>query len=449
MITTIQGLAQEFSARGSTLYGVGGMVRNPLLGLPVSDYDLCSDMLPEKVLSLAESLGIQAGGSGVAMGMVELHIGDTICQHTTFRTESYDAGCGHKPNNVAYIRSLSEDAKRRDFTVNTLYADILTGDIIDPLGGLADLKRRILRAVDPATMTRDGVRILRMVRFGAELGFDIDPATLEAAGQNIGLVRDISPRWVRYELNRILLSDTMYGNHGIVTALERLEQLGLLDILLPEVAEGRGVKQRADYHKYDVMNHLFHAAEEAPPELTLRLAGLLHDIGKPESLRTTGRMFKHDKIGAEKARSLLARLGYPAEITEQVCELIRHHMYDLRGQAKDTTLRVWMVLRGRALTRGLIALRRADVWGSGNETGPVATADRWEQVLEDMEKRGAPFSEDELKVTGRDIMEALGLPPGPQVGRVKRGLLLHCARVPEDNRRERLLKIARDLVNNS
>ena len=449
MITTLHQLAECFKARGSTLYGVGGMVRNPLLGLPVDDYDVCSDMQPEKVLELAAAEGIPTGGAGTELGMIELVVGDIICQHTTFRHESYEEGCGHRPRNVAFSRSLSEDAKRRDFTVNTLYVDILKDEMIDPFGGLEDIKKRTLRAVDEHTMARDGVRILRMVRFGAELGFDIDEDTFAAAGENVHLLKDLSPVWIRRELDRILLCDAKYGNHGLVAAMERLESLGALDIILPEITQGRGVTQRKEYHKYDVMNHLFHAAEKAPCRLELRLAALLHDIGKPESRRTTGRMYMHDKISADMAEKLLKRLCYPGETTEHVRELIRHHMYDLRGEAKDATIRTWMVLRGRELSRGLIELRRADVWGSGIEKGPVVTADRWERVLHEMERRGVPFTENELAVSGRDIMTALNLPAGPKVGSVKRGLLLHCARVPEDNKREVLLKIARDLVNNS
>lgn len=449
MLTTLHQLASAFKARGSTLYGVGGMVRNRLMGLPVDDYDVCSDMEPERVKALAAEEGIAIGGAGMDVGMVELHVGDIICQHTTFRSESYHEGCGHRPRNVAFSRSLSEDAKRRDFTVNTLYVDTLTDEIIDPFGGLEDVKNRVLRAVNEHTMARDGVRILRMVRFGAELGFDIDGDTFAAAKANVHLLKDLSPAWIRQELERILLCDAKYGNNGLLTALERLERLGALDIILPELTEGRGMAQRAEYHKYDVMNHLFHAAAAAPCELTLRLGALLHDIGKPESCRTTGRMYMHDKISAQMAERLLKRLNYPAQTVEHVRELIRHHMYDLRGDAKDVTIRTWMALRGRELSRDLIELRRADVWGSGIETGPVPTADRWERVLEDMERRGVPFTEKELAVSGRDIMEALNIPAGPKVGSVKRGLMLHCARVPEHNKREILLKIARDLVNNS
>lgn len=449
MITTIEQLAQAFRAEGSTLYGIGGMVRNPLLGLPVSDYDICSDMAPERVKALAGEGGIAVSGAGEQLGMVELRVGDIICQHTTFRRESYGDGGNHRPNHVEFTDDLTKDAARRDFTVNTLYVNILTNEIIDPFGGLADIEKKVLRGVKKDTMSRDGVRILRMVRFAAELGFAIEPDTFAAAKAGVEGLRDISPQWIRSELNRILLSDAKYGNHGLVGALEQLEELGALDIILPEVTEGRGVGQRREYHKYDVMNHLFHAAAFAPAELELRLAALLHDIGKPESLNTTGRMYMHDKIGAEKAEGVLKRLCYPASAAQRVKELVRHHMYDLRGEAREATLRVWMVLRGRDTVRGLIALRRADVWGSGIETGPVATADRWERVLMDMEHRGAPFSEKELAVTGADIMEALSIPAGPKVGSVKAGLLLHCARVPEDNRRDRLLKIARDLVNNS
>lgn len=449
MITTLHQLAEAFRDRGSTLYGVGGMVRNPLLGLPVSDFDVCSDMEPERVKALAEQEGIGISETGGQMGMIELQVGDIICQHTTFRRESYEEGCGHRPKTVDFTRSLSEDAKRRDFTVNTLYVDILNNEITDPFGGLEDIEKRVLRAVDKDTMSRDGVRILRMVRFGAELGFDIDEDTFEKAKQNVELLDDLSPIWIREELNRILLCDAKYGNKGLVKAMEQLESLGALDIILPELTEGRGMVQRAEYHKHDVMNHLFHAAAAAPAQLELRLAALLHDIGKPESFRTTGRMYMHDKISANMAETLLKRLNYPAPAVDMVRELVRHHMYDLRGDAKDVTIRVWMVLRGRELTRGLIALRRADVWGSGIETGPVHTADRWERVLADMERRGVPFTERELAVSGKDIMQALDMPPGPKVGRVKNGLLLHCARVPEDNRRDKLLRIAHDLVNNS
>ena len=185
------------------------------------------------------------------------------------------------------------------------------------------------------------------------------------------------------------------------------------------------------------------------PELILRLAALLHDVGKPAALRATGRMYTHDVLGADIARGILERLRYPSGVIREVTALIRAHMFDLRTEAREDTIRLWLQEMGIERSRRLIALRRADVHGSGLIEGAVESADRWERILEAMIAAGTPFEERQLAVTGDDIARALGIPPSPAIGRVKAGLMRHCAKRPEDNNKAALLRLCRDMVNNS
>ncbi len=446
-------LARLFSEAGVSLLAVGGMVRNPLLSLPVSDMDITSALRPEAVLSLCEKNNIPTVKKGLAFGMVELHCGGLTFEHTTFRSDRYPEGGGHRPTEIRFSDTVEEDAFRRDLTVNALYRNILTGELIDPTGGMEDLRNKCIRATtqNPARiMDDDALRILRMVRFSCELGFAPEEKTLQAAGAAVKGLLDISPERVRQELDKILLSDVRYGQEGaVLKGLIMLDGLGVLDLLLPEVAAARGVEQNTPFHAYDVLGHLLHTAAYTPPELPQRLAGLLHDIGKPVALSHCGKMYGHDAYGAQMAEGVLRRYRYSNEVREHVCELIRHHMYDLKGQAKESTLRTWMVRRGPALTRELAAFRRADVYGSGVITsGPVATADRWETLLSRMQAESVPFTAAELNITGEEIMQALHLPPSEQIGALKEALLLHCARRPQDNSKEILLKLCRNLVNN-
>ena len=183
----------------------------------------------------------------------------------------------------------------------------------------------------------------------------------------------------------------------------------------------------------------------AKPTRTARLAALLHDVGKPVMVRKTGRMLGHDAAGAALAADILRRFKYPNAVREEVVALVRCHMYDLNGNAKETTLRRRFALWGAAFTLALADLREADVHGSGRIAGEVKSAARWRAVLARMQQEGAPLSAEELRCTGSDIMAWLGIPASPRVGAIKRALLLHCACHPRDNVPERLQKIARDI----
>lgn len=447
-------LTRWFAQEGIKLYAVGGMVRNPLLGLPVSDIDVCSAMRPEEVIALCKKKDLHVALSGAAFGMVEIHIGALKTEHTTFRSDTYAEGGKHRPEAVKFSDSLETDAFRRDFTVNALYLDMGTEEVIDPTGGLEDLKARVIRATshDPGVILRDdGLRILRLVRFACELGFSIEERTMEAAKAHVSGLLDISSERIRDELFKILLSDARYGmakkegGSPVLWGLMTLKDMGALAAILPELMAGEGVAQKPSHHRYDVLDHALYTAASAKPVLSQRLAALLHDVGKPEAQKRSGKMYDHDAIGANISREILTRLKCKNALIDEVCLLIRNHMYDLSGTAKESTLRAKFAALGYENAMALADIREADVHGSGIIAGRVETAARWRELLHKMKEEGAPFSENELDCTGEDIMKWLQIKASPLVGEIKHRLFMHCARQPRDNQKVKLEKLAKGM----
>ena len=451
--TALRAFAESLEREGATLYAVGGCVRDALLGREVHDVDLSSRLRPDELLAFAETHGIRARIVQPQLGTVLLTVDGTEYEHTTFRTESYGAGGVHRPDEVRFSDSPKTDAFRRDFSVNALYESVSDGTILDPTGGLSDLDARVLRTTtaDPAVILKDdGLRILRLVRFAAALDFSIDPDTWEAAKANAALLNGVAWERKRQELDRILTGERVFY------ALTMLKDVGALAYLLPELSDCDGMEQRKEYHRYDVLTHLFHTCEHMPntewwyatkdpwyvPDY--RLIGLLHDVGKPEAFRRDGKLYSHDMYGAEIARTMLTRLKYPNDLIDFVCGVIRIHMFDLTEKASEATLRKRFVKFGEFRTRTLILIREADIRGSGIRTDYVA--ERWRKVLKDMIDARVPFSEGDLAVTGKDIMEELGIPASERIGKIKHALLMHCAVHPEENLREILLKRMHDYV---
>lgn len=427
------------------VYMVGGAVRNALLGLPRADLDAAGALLPEVVEARCREAGLPLSRVNRSLGTVGVVIGGETIEYTAFRAERYAPGGRHVPEMVMLGGSMEQDAARRDFTVNALYAGCADGRVHDPTGGLADLEGCTLRQASAGTLCSDALRILRMVRFACELGFAVDPDTFAAAKAHAGGLADIAPERRREEFDRILLCDARYPDSGhdaqrsVLRALRLLTALDAWPHLIPEMTDGRDQTQRPDHHKYTVMEHLFHTCAAAPPERVLRLAGLLHDIGKPACLAETGKLYLHDRIGEPIARRRLTALCYPNAVTDEVCALVRHHMYDVQGMAKESTLRTRFATWGRALTERLIVMREMDIRGCGTNTGYVN--ERWRALYARMCSDGTPFSEAELAIGGEEIMHAAGIGPGQRVGEIKRELFLHCARHPHDNSKKRLLAL--------
>jgi len=443
-------LASAFNGQDRSCFLVGGAVRNGLLALPVSDVDLCGDMVPEDTASLARKAGYCAQVRPCGLGTVDISIGGLRAEYTPFRIDHYPADGSHRPLSVSFTSDLALDARRRDFTVNALYRNLHTGEITDPLDGLSDLRARRLRACGVSagdTLMADGLRILRMVRICAELGFDPDQDLLLTAAQYAHNLSDLSPSRIFGEWSRICLCDRKYPGFASDTdkplrAMELLHRCGALGVLLPPLYDGLGVVQNKDYHRYDVFWHNLHAFAVSSPDVALRTAALFHDIGKPHCIDPeTGHMYGHAEYGATLARPLLDRLGIPSDMRREILWLILRHMFDLNGHAKDSTVRTRFANWGFAFAQKLILLRRCDVSGSGM-AARQDTADKWQGILDCMLEQGAIDDPRLLAVNGRDIMRALSLPPGPRIGLIKQMLFDRCAVTPELNRPDALLREA-------
>ncbi len=444
-------LSDIFSANGYKLYLVGGYVRNRALGLSGGDLDICSCALPENAAFFLREAGVKVIEKAPEFGTIEIHIVEdgkkSVFEHTTFRRDFYPQGGEHRPDSVKFTNDISEDAARRDFTVNALYLDIKTGQTLDPTGkGIDDAAAGVIRAAaeDPdITIRDDGLRIMRMARFAAELGFVVDGALMERAKSRAALLLDISAERKRDELKKILISDTKYGfADAPIKGLEILRQAGALPFILPALSKGEGVKQSEQYHKYDVLEHCIHSCAAAPAVFELRLAALLHDIGKPSALREGGNMYGHEVIGEALAAAELDLLKFENRIKAAVLPLVRWHMFDLEGKAKPMTIRKRAVKLGREVFLMLIELRRADFIGSGMQMRDVTSADNWQKELERMDALCVPWSVKELKITGEDIMRLLNIPPSPRVGAILEALHKECVAHPQSNETHTLQKLA-------
>ena len=344
------------------------------------------------------------------VGTVKLVGKGNSFEYTRFRHDSYPLSSGaHAPLEVTFVSTPEEDAFRRDFTVNALYKRVGDGEILDPTGGLADLKKRVLRTTrDPeAVFSEDGLRLLRLVRLAAELGFDIEQNTFAAAKKYASLLADISVERKREELERILVSDVKYGVSGAVfRALELLRELGLYPYFLPELEEGIGLAQPSKYHKYDVYYHILHTVAAAPPHL--RLAALLHDVGKPLCFRQSGNFYMHSLESAIMTERIMRRLRYSNEKINRTVEIVRWHMFDFNGEASINKKRRF-VQREWDLLEDICALKHADSVGTGYFTQNVF-AEKLLALKEQMKQEGVPVKIADLPLKGNEL-EALGVEP--------------------------------------
>jgi putative nucleotidyltransferase with HDIG domain len=396
----------KLRSAGHQAWLVGGCVRDLLLGCHPKDYDVATDARPDRLMDLFPN----SGRVGAHFGVVLVRDAFSQVEVATFRSD-HDYEDGRRPGAVHFESDPRQDALRRDFTINGLFMDPDTRDVVDYVGGRLDLDARIVRAIgDPITRFReDHLRMLRAIRFAARLHFEIDPATFDAIRADHALIRRVSAERVRDELVRILTEG------GARRGFEFLDASGLLGDILPEIAAMKGVEQPPEYHpEGDVWQHTLLLLEQLDrPTPTLALGALLHDVGKPPTFRIADRIRfdGHVEEGVHMARDILTRLRFSRDQLEQVEALVANHMkFKDVSRMRDSTLKRFLRL---PCFEEHLELHRLDVLSSNRNL------ESYEFCLDKL----AELSDDHLKpprlLTGADLIAA-GYRPGPKFTEILR-----------------------------
>ena len=419
---------------------VGGVVRDRLLGLEHrGEWDAATAARPEEIVALFDGATWENRFGTVTIGA------NPAVEVTSYREEGAYRD-RRRPSDVRFGVTLTEDLARRDFTINAMAwlptdLDAGRGSLVDPFGGRDDLEARVLRAVgEPRErFAEDALRLIRAARFAGRFELSIDPPTEQAIRELALTVASVSAERVRDELLRILADDPAPSR-----AIGLLERLGLLAVVLPELAALRGVPQ-AKPVRGDALDHSLRAVDASPPAHppVLRLAALLHDLGKAETLRD-GHFIGHEKVSYRLASEVLHRLRVPRVLAEPVVGAVRHHMYEYSPAWTDAAVRRF-VRRLDEVDRDLLfALRRADNAASG--VGPAGEANQAEfeaRIAEQVAAEPGLLVERRLAIDGHDLQRELGMVPGPEIGAVLDRLTELVLDDPSQNRRDILLERAR------
>jgi tRNA nucleotidyltransferase (CCA-adding enzyme) len=434
----IKEILKTLEEGGFEAYAVGGCVRDLLMGRHPTDWDITTNATPEQIQKLFPDYFYDN-----AFGTVTIKTRDDdpvvrTVQVTPYRTEAGYTDKRH-PDTIAFAQTLAEDLSRRDFTVNAIAAP-LNGVIVDPYGGQADIAAKLIRAVgEPRErFTEDALRIMRGVRFATTLDFAIEDATLRAITELAPTIKDISVERVRDELVKIIDSPRAFEG------LQLLEDTGLLQYILPELREGIGVEQNL-HHIYTVWEHNLRTmkyAAEKKYSFPIRMACLLHDVGKPRTKRGEGThctFYAHDAVGGTMAKQILERLKFPKHLTDKIATLVRYHMFYYNvGEVTESSVRRLIANVGLENIDDLLKLREGDRIGSGT---PKAVPYKLRHLKYMIDKVSHdPISVKMLKVNGQDIMQELNAAPSPKIGLILNSLLAEVLDDPAKNTKEDLIK---------
>lgn len=409
-------LAQLFS-KHSTLYVVGGMVRNDIVGIKTekNDIDITSALTPGEVEKVIDNNGFYVISSYKKLGTLLL-CNESKTEHyeyTTFRKDSYKINSGsHMPVSISFIRNIEDDAKRRDFKMNAIYYDILKETYVDVLGGIGDLASgKISTTRKPESVFReDALRILRLVRQACELNLDIEPKTYKAAKEAVGLLRHIHSERKRDELLKILNSDNRYkerkSENSHIKGIKLLCDLGAMQYIIPEVMSLKGcyVKETA---KRDLFEQTMRRLEKTQTE-EVRLAALLNDIGKPVCLKSSGKIYGCDKVGAGMVHRILGAEGLkmPFKTVEKISNLIKTQDFNLNSNARINTIKRF-IINNIEIMNWFYELREAELYAREMKTKEGAYQ-KIKDIHNEILKDGTPLNLSRLKVTGDDCLK-LGL----------------------------------------
>ena len=429
------------------LYVVGGSVRDFLLRLPLNkktDLDLSSPCPEDEFVSCAVRCGFTVKAVYPNTGTVKIEDKDKRSfEYTRFRSDKYVRG-EHRPQAIVFTDDIVSDAKRRDFCANAVYYDIKREEIVDPLGGAKDIENKVLRTVAPSVKVfgEDGLRLMRLARIAAQIGFMPDEECLQGAKTHCALIRDIAPERIFTELDLLLHADGKCNfKDGPYHGLKIMEETKVLNEILPELARGKGISQRADFHKYDVLEHSLRCVRYSAK--SIRFAALLHDVGKPFCYFRDGDFHAHPEEGERIAREILGRLKAPKKLIEETAMLVRLHMRDYDLQMRESKVRRTLAEAYPVLDE-LLLLKQADYSACKDDLFPAPCVEKWRSVLETMKNEGAPLRLSDMKADGNDVIAA-GVPPR-RVGELLEALFFECVQDGSRNDREKLLKRIRTLA---
>jgi tRNA nucleotidyltransferase (CCA-adding enzyme) len=435
-------IVQRLNDQGHRAWVVGGCIRDLLRGKEVSDWDIATSALPgevKKVFGRVIPTGIQHGTVTV------LHKGEAY-ELTTLRGEGAYSD-GRRPDEVYFVRDIEEDLARRDFTVNAIAFDPVGGRMVDPFGGVDDMEAGILRAVgDPRErFGEDGLRVLRGARFVATLELELEPATEKAITKELDTFAKVSKERVRDEWIKTMKAQRPSR------AFEVMRRTGILKVTYPELLDQVGCEQNK-WHAYDVWNHTLETLDASEGGPIVRLAALLHDVGKPATREHSDKtddwtFYNHERVGAKMADRWLREYRFSNDERSDIVHLVRHHLICYSPEWSDAAVRRFLRRIGKEHVDRLLELGRADALGKGRPVDPELAAlaelrDRIEEVV----AKGEALSTRDLPVGGKDVMDRLGVAPGPIIGQVLDALLERVTDDPSLNDRERLLNLIEEVA---
>lgn len=424
---------KELMDQGFEAYAVGGCVRDSILGRQPEDWDITTSARPEQVKQIFP----RTVDTGIEHGTVTVLIDKETFEVTTYRVDGEYEDHRH-PREVTFTASLEEDLKRRDFTINAMAYNPETG-LVDIFHGIEDLEQGVIRCVGApeARFDEDALRILRAIRFSAQLGFRIDEATQRAMSGKAADLKEVSAERIRVELVKLLIS-----KHP--EYIREASRLGITRVILPEYDYIVGVAQHTPNHIYDVEEHTLLALKNIEPDSILRLTMLFHDFGKPVVKKTDGGrdiFYKHPEVSAQMCRKILKRLKFDNHTLEKVYRLVKWH--GLKYLPNDVSVRRALNRVGSDIFEDFIKVQRADI----SAKNPAVVPKKMKQLAEKeaiyrkIIRRGDCFNVKMLAVNGKDLIQA-GIPQGPALGAVLERLVERVIDEPELNEREKLLELA-------
>ena len=432
-------------------YIVGGCVRDLLLDKTPKDWDITTNAKPAEIMEIFPDSFYENdfGTVGVKVekfirnGILKEDREHDVVEVTTYRIESMYSD-RRRPDEVKFAKTLAEDLGRRDFTMNAIALKVKSDyEIIDLFEGQEDIKNKIIRTVRDANerFGEDALRMMRAIRFHAQLNFEIEQVSFEAIKKNSALIDHVALERIKDELTGIILSDNP------AEGIDMMHKTGLLVHIIPELEKGVGVAQNR-HHIHTIYKHLILALKYCPSKkLEVRLAALFHDIAKPQTKRGEGlyaTFYNHDHVGAKIVRQILTRLRFSNEVIENVSMLVDNHMFYYNpDEVGEASVRRLIKKVGLENMKDLMDLRISDRLGSGTPKAKPYKLRHLEYVIEKVSQDAVSVKM--LKINGNDLMKDLSLAPGPKIGAILDVLLAEVIEDAEKNNREHLLKRAQEL----